>query len=234
MFCKVRRAHSFALVRISAALCRSRERKELLYRAIPFALRQFRASAAQKRIPREQWYFSRNAFRDVFPASTSPPPGPSPLSTYRPTFHFSYPPTTRIRSTISSPCSTRPTSFAIPLRPFPLYYFSSFFEPLPPEHSPAFRFAVAFLPPAPTAPTPPPKLLRPRKSKLDAKTRPNVHKSRCSTYRVSGTIPGGHRFPPRLCGISAEDTLDENVWRFVRWKPGKWYKSRALLKMARV
>lgn len=57
--------------------------------------------------------------------------------------------------------------------------------------------------------------LQPRKSKLDAKTRPNVHSARYPTYRVSGTIADGHRFPP-----PGRDKCEDGEYRrFVRWLP---------------
>lgn len=76
MFCEVRR--SFARVYLPLYVARGRGKS--FFSAISFALRQFRALAAQKRIPaRELWYFARNAPRcfssiDVAAAATLPPP----------------------------------------------------------------------------------------------------------------------------------------------------------------
>lgn len=120
MFCKVRR--SFA--RISLALCCSREReKKRLFGDF------FRASAIpcfrrRKKDPaRELWYFARYASRcfSSIDVATLPVLSFDLRSLF---LHL----TTRIRSTISSPCSARPT-FPPPIT------FSPFSQPLPPEHS---------------------------------------------------------------------------------------------------
>lgn len=90
--------------------------------------------------------------------------------------------------------------------PFSPIIFPPFSQLLPPEHSPSSSFTVvALLLPV---------LLQPRKSKLDAKTRPNVHNAQSPTYRVSGTIAGGHRFPPSGRD-KCEDMLPENARRLV-------------------
>jgi len=215
MFCEVRRSSA----RISRALCclrasereREREReRENFFSTISFALRQFRASAVQKRIPCELWYFAHNTSRCFLLPSidVATPPLPRCFSLSTPLL-FCYPPTTRVRSTISSPCSTRPTwtTTTITILSFPLLLFFFLFPATSAETLVPFPLAMTILPP--------PVLFQPRKSKLDAKTRPNVHNARRSTYRVSGTITDGHRFPPSGRNKS-EDMLGENVRRPLR------------------
>jgi len=157
---------SGAVVLALALRCRRRN----FFSAISFAFRQFRASAVRRKdLPREPWYFAR----DVFPASTTPP-----SCTADPFSYFAI--VLRLEFARACPRPRRPP----PSRPFPLfYYFPSFFG--------HFRRNTGPLSPFPSS-----RAFQPRKSKLDAKTRPNVHNARRPTYRVSGTIADSHRFSP--------------------------------------
>lgn len=164
MFCKVRCpfvpfVRERARARVYLPLYVTRERKENFspLPTISFALRQFRASAAQKRISARTVVFRDAMLRDVFPASTlraipylsfAIPLPPCPR---RPFFFcsfcsFSYFPIllrlefARPYLRHVPPVQLRPPPPAPPtILPFPFYYFSSFFQPLPPEHSSLFR-----------------------------------------------------------------------------------------------
>lgn len=128
MFCEVRRGgrrkgagKERARSRVYLSLYVARESRKKFFSTISFALRQFRPSAArEKRIPRERdGILARNATRcfsniDVAILSPAPPSLPTPTPSFSLSFDplsiFPRPSTTRIRSTVSSPCSTRPTS----------------------------------------------------------------------------------------------------------------------------
>jgi len=130
-----------------------------------------------------------------------PPRGLFPLLT--PVLYFSI-----LRLEFARPYLSHvpPVQLSRPPPLFPSYYFSSFFLATSAGTLTLLLFiAVALLPPV---------LLQPRKSKLDAKTRPNVHNAQSPTYRVSGTIAGGHRFPPPGRD-KCEDMLPENARRLV-------------------
>lgn len=116
MFCEVRR--SFA--RISPVLCCSREREELLFGDF-FRAPTIPCFRRPKKDPtRELWYFAARCFSTGV-ATTLPVLFRPPLLLF---LHL----TTRIRSTISSPCSARPTfDRRLPPSPLPFHYFSSFF-----------------------------------------------------------------------------------------------------------
>lgn len=158
--------------------------------------------------------FSLATPRDVFPASTSPSfPSPNPpqspfFSLFQPPFYFSV----LLRREFARPYLRHVPP--VQLRP-----------PPPTIRAPFSLLLFLFLFPATSAGILVPLPLavagllscssQPRKSKLDAKTRPNVHNARRPTYRVSGTIAGGHRFPP-----SGRDKCEDGEYRrFVPWLP---------------
>lgn len=196
MFCEVRR--SFA--RISPVLCCSREREELLFGNF-FRAPTIPCFRRPKKDPtRELWYFARNA-PWCFSSDVARPP--CSLSTCP----FSISPSYDLNSLDHIFAMFRSSNFRPPpTLPSSFYYFSSFFLATSAGTLVPFPLIVAVLPP--------PVLLQPRKSKLDAKTRPNVHNARRPTYRVSGTIASGHRFPPPGWD-KCEDMLPENARRLV-------------------
>lgn len=163
---------------------------------------------------RHAMFFSNIDVAIPFPPLPSlPTPSSSFSLSFDPLSIFPRPSTTRIRSTVSSPCSTRPTSTTTPAihPPFSLLLFLFLFPATSAGILVPFPLVVAGLPPL--------VLLQPRKSKLDAKTRPNVHNARRPTYRVSGTIAGGHRFPP-----PGRDKCEDGEYRrFVPWLPRRRY-----------
>lgn len=161
MFCEVRRGgrrkgagKERVRSRVYLPLYVARESRKKFFSTISFALRQFRPSAArEKRIPRERdGILARNAtrcFSNIDVAILSPAPSSLPsthsflFSLFRPPFYFS-------ASFYDSNSLDRifamfhPSNFDHHLpppstRPFPPYYFSSFFQPLPPEYSSPFR-----------------------------------------------------------------------------------------------
>lgn len=244
---KKERERSFALARmpIYLPLYVARESGGNFFSTISFALRQFRASAArEKRIPRERrnarWCILANdvflQHRDVAILCFS-----LSLSLFRPPFYFSV--LLRLLEFARPylrhvpPVQLRPPPIpTLSSSPFPFYYFSSFFQPLPPEYSSSpFCSLVAGLQSLSLS-LDLLALLQPRKSKLDAKTRPNVHNARRPTYRVSGTIAAGHRFPP-----PGRDKCEDGEYRrFVpSWLPSRQYVcmyvySRSFFKITRL
>ncbi|KAL0109156.1 hypothetical protein PUN28_014324 [Cardiocondyla obscurior] len=209
MFCEVRR--SFA--RISPALCCSREREELLFGDF------FRAPAIpcfrrpKKDPARELWYFARYAPRDVFPASNVSATHPV---LFRPPL-LSISPSYDLNSLDHIFAMFRPSNF----RPPPIV-------PL----SPRLLFPP-FFPPATSAGTlvPPFAALivgRPLVARGDSFNPVNQNSTRkrgqmytmrgARTYRVSGTIASGHRFPPPGWD-KCEDMLPENARRLISSLP---------------